>query len=163
MAVRLAPAWATLSFYAVVDCRCLSLLTESLWIYAVILQPFSAKAMTVLPSRQWVGPLPPASQAGAHAALATFDGVAVAGGRLRGQVDVFAGLKFAACTPGYMAAHPHDWQEFDGCRVAWWGWSASNAALNTRAEPVVLRATRDVVAGAILSMQGKQHKPPGHC
>ena len=40
------------------------------------------------------------------------DGSVFAGGR-----DVFENITLVCCTPAYIAAHPHDPQTFDGCRV----------------------------------------------
>ena len=37
-------------------------------------------------------------------------------GELFGK-HVFENLSIVCCTQHYLAAHPHDWQSYDGCRT----------------------------------------------
>ena len=53
---------------------------------------------------------------GAASAIVTLDGQPSAG-ELFGR-HVFENLSVVCCTEKYLATHPHDWQSFDGCRVA---------------------------------------------
>ena len=52
---------------------------------------------------------------GATSAIATLDGQPSAG-ELFGK-HVFENLSIVCCTQHYLAAHPHDWQSYDGCRT----------------------------------------------
>ena len=53
---------------------------------------------------------------GPATAAVSLDGTILPEGRLFGQRDVFENLTIVCCTPEFIAAHPHDWQTFDGCR-----------------------------------------------